>query len=31
MGAALAVAVNLFLHGSHSDDPKTRDAAQGEP
>jgi aquaporin Z len=30
LGAAAAVGVNIFLHGRHAADPKTRGAAQGE-
>jgi aquaporin Z len=30
LGGLIAVAVNLFLHGPHASDTKTKDAAQGE-
>jgi aquaporin Z len=30
LGALVAVAINIFLHGHHAADPKTRGAAQGE-
>jgi aquaporin Z len=30
LGALIALGVNLYLHGRHAADPKTRDAAQGE-
>ena len=30
LGALVAVAINIFLHGHHATDPKTRGAAQGQ-